>query len=166
MASLNTNLLTEGTHTLTLKVCRSFGGHGAEGEGGILPPPVLAICRAHTVNFEVPPRDGLLASLYPDSAITVSSDMPQLDYSLDIINPTDNQIDFKYQIDYTYSDSNYIFLGPYELGLNQHSSFQRSVQLSTIFTEADSSGIYMWNLRLLDLNDELIDVDSLKVIKE
>jgi hypothetical protein len=166
LAYMNTDEVSLGSHTLTLKVYPggSGGGDGPEGDD-INPPPELYY-KSHTVSFEKVIIDNVIPILTPDSTVLINDERTQLDYEVMIENPTGDEISFKYKIEYDYNDSTYAFLGPYNCTLAAQSAWDYPVGLSTAYSEDDSSGTYMWKLKLLDMSDQLIAVDSLRVIKE
>ena len=162
--------LSEGDYTLTLNVWKTIGG-GGQGFGmeGIPGPPIPQppICRSHQIEFTWANNPNeVVPELKPDLPVTIDSTGNQLAYSIQVFNYTDSVTTFKYQIDYDYVDSNYLFLGPYEASLNPNAFFEYVPLLSSTFTDEDSLGTYIWNLRILDLNNEPISKDTLVVIKE
>jgi hypothetical protein len=161
LGMINMQGLSYGNHTLKLKVCRKLFGSGMQGEGVEDPVP---LCKTHVVTFGNLYAGQLIAELKPDNSDTVDTEL--FDYSLNVINPTSNQIDFKYQVDYRYGGNSHVLFGPIEATLNARSEFDSKLLLTAEFSPSDSSGNYVWNLRLFDMNDTQIAVDSLLIVKE
>jgi subtilisin family serine protease len=155
--------LDPGSHTLDLKVCRKLFGSGMmQGEGVAEPVP---LCKHHIISFiRTPVGEQLIPELRPDNSITLDKDI--FDYSINVLNPTSTLIAFKYQIDYRNEDSSCVLIGPTQTTLNPHSEFDPELLLTARFSPSDSSGNYVWNLRLFDESDVQIAVDSLLIVKE
>jgi hypothetical protein len=147
-----------GTHTLILKVCRNFGRE-LEREGGGVP---FRRCGFHEVSFDVVYVGSVFADITPNHSVALPDSGGFFNYSIKLSNPDSVSQSGTFQIDYTYEDSTYEYLGPYDCSLTSGASLGPIILLDQ-FTENDSSGTYTWNLRVFDDEEEQISVDSFDI---
>ena len=154
-----------GWHLIRLKVCRTFGGGDSFGGMDINPPPQgWRRCGTHSSWVRIRKSKDVYGQLTPDFNINLPDSGGVFNYSIMLSNPDTLSAQGTFDVDYTYNDSTYLLLGPYNYSLAA-GGYIGPIGLQGSLSAADSSGVYSWRLRVFDNEEQEISVDSFEINK-